>query len=187
MPLLHIYRGDIYAAMTDLTPTGRVILGMIRLGRRTGYDIKQLVDVSARFFWSASYGQIYPELKRLERAGLISGEDDPAGGRPRTVYTLTAAGERALDEWLGSPEELVWELRDEALLKLFFAAGRDDDELRALMRAARARSQDVAERLRSLGPRSENPEPGPALVRDYGIELNEWMADWWERAERRLG
>jgi DNA-binding PadR family transcriptional regulator len=173
--------------MEDLTPTGRVILGMIRLGKRTGYDIKQLVDVSARFFWSASYGQIYPELKRLERAGLIRGADEPSGGRARTVYTLTPAGERTLDDWLGSRATLVWELRDEALLKLFFAADRDPDEVRAHMRAARARSEEVAERLRSLGPRSDDPPPGPALVREFGIEFNEWMADWWGRAERRLG
>ena len=31
-----------------LTPTGRVILGMIAFGRQTGYDIKQLVDRSVR-------------------------------------------------------------------------------------------------------------------------------------------
>ena len=49
-----------------LTPTGRVILGMIALGNQTGYDIKQLVDKSTRHFWAASYGQIYPELRRLE-------------------------------------------------------------------------------------------------------------------------
>ena len=69
--------GESFMSLTDiswrgvetLSPTGRVILGMIRMGRRTGYDIKQLVDVSARFFWSASYGQIYPELKRLEEGG----------------------------------------------------------------------------------------------------------------------
>ena len=42
---------------------------MIRNGRRTGYEIKQLVDVSTRFFWAASYGQIYPELKRSRRPG----------------------------------------------------------------------------------------------------------------------
>ena len=59
--------------MTPLTPTGRVILGMIALGRQTGYDIKQLVDKSTRHFWSASYGQIYPELRRLEEQGLIRG------------------------------------------------------------------------------------------------------------------
>src|SRR2546422_1835431 len=67
----------------ELTPTGRVVLGMLSLGKRTGYDIKQLVDVSTRFFWAASYGQIYPELKRLETQGLVESSSQPTGGPAR--------------------------------------------------------------------------------------------------------
>src|SRR5439155_24516245 len=107
----------------NLSPTAKVILGMIRMGKRTGYEIKQLVDVSTRFFWAASYGQIYPELRLLERRRLIQGRPQPAGGRARTEYRLTRAGERALHEWLDSEEEPGWELRDEGLLKLFFTTG----------------------------------------------------------------
>ena len=168
-----------------LTPTGRVILGMIRLGKRTGYEIKQIVDVSARFFWTASYGQIYPELKRLEANGLIRGEADPAGGRARTVYSLTPAGELALDAWLDTGGDLVWELRDEGLLKLFFSEGRDPEALREHMRAARRRSEEVAERLRALAPEAglDGAEPGPMLVLRFGIEFNEWLARWWAEAE----
>ena len=54
----------------ELTATGRVILGMLASGRRTGYDIKAFVDRTTRYFWAASYGQIYPELrKRYDRVG----------------------------------------------------------------------------------------------------------------------
>src|SRR4051812_50203188 len=88
----------------ELSPTAHVILGMIRLGKTNGYEIKQLVDVSTRRFWAASYGQIYPELKRLEDARLIEGEDAPAGGRQRRSYRLTAAGEQELHEGLLSPQ-----------------------------------------------------------------------------------
>ncbi len=63
--------------MEQLSPTARVLLAMIRNGRRTGYEIKQLVDVSTRFFWAASYGQIYPELKRAR-----AGRADQRRGRP---------------------------------------------------------------------------------------------------------
>ena len=48
-----------------------------------------MVDSSTRFFWAASYGQIYPELRRLEQAGLVEGRSEPHGGRGRTVYELT--------------------------------------------------------------------------------------------------
>ena len=66
-----------------LSPTGRVILGMLALGRNTGYDIKQMVDKATRHFWAVSYGQLYPELRRLEHQGLVRGHSEPTGGRTR--------------------------------------------------------------------------------------------------------
>src|SRR5918911_1919187 len=103
----------------DLNPTGRVILGMIALGKRTGYDIKAFIDKTARHFWAASYGQIYPELKRLEDQGLVRGRPEPSGGRARTVYEITDAGTAALERWLASGGEPSSELRDEGMLMLF--------------------------------------------------------------------
>ena len=107
--------------MTELGKTAYVILGMLKLGRRTGYEIKSLVDVSTRFFWAASYGQIYPELARLEKLGLVKGEVDRTNGRRPKAYELTAAGERALHEWLTSDDPLHIELRHEGALKFFFS------------------------------------------------------------------
>src|SRR3954447_19381723 len=104
----------------ELSATAKVILGMLAGRPRSGYEIKQLVDSSARFFWAASYGQIYPELKRLEKDGLVKGRDSAQGARQRTVFKLTAAGKRAVRDWIEHAPE-VWELRDEGLLELFFA------------------------------------------------------------------
>jgi DNA-binding PadR family transcriptional regulator len=174
------------AAGEELTPTGRVILGMIRAGRQTGYEMKQLVDVSTRFFWAASYGQIYPELRRLEEQGLVKGRPDPSNGRNRTVYSLTRRGERALDDWLASLDELTLELRHEGLLKVFFSAGRDAGEVREHMRQMREQHQEIADTLRALGEPVEDPEPGPAMVRSFGIDFNEFIAGWWRRAEEGL-
>jgi DNA-binding PadR family transcriptional regulator len=38
---------------------------MLSLRPMSGYDIRKTVQESIRFFWSESYGQIYPALKRL--------------------------------------------------------------------------------------------------------------------------
>src|ERR1700728_2594370 len=107
--------------MTDLTPTGRVILGMLSIGRNTGYDIKQFVDKTTRNFWAASYGQIYPELRRLEEQGLIEGHPDRRGGGARSVSELTPAGQGALSDWLDATGDPSFEVRDEGMLKLFFS------------------------------------------------------------------
>jgi DNA-binding PadR family transcriptional regulator len=165
----------------DLSPTARVILGMIRMGKRTGYDIKQLVDVSTRFFWAASYGQIYPELRRLEQQGLIRGQHQPSGARSRTEYSLTRAGERALNEWLESKREPTWELRDEGLLKLFFSAG---PEVGRTLRSIRESYERGVERMRGITPPTD-PDSGAPLTLAFGIAFNEWAAEWFANAERR--
>ncbi|HEX7626993.1 MAG TPA: PadR family transcriptional regulator, partial [Gaiellaceae bacterium] len=96
------------------------LLGLLAERRSSGYDLKHAVDRTIRHFWAASYGQIYPELKRLEAVGWIEGEDAANGGRSRRVYGITPAGREALDGWLHGHETRI-ELRDESLLRLFFA------------------------------------------------------------------
>jgi DNA-binding PadR family transcriptional regulator len=180
---------------TSLTPTGRVILGMISLGRQTGYDIKQLVDKSTRHFWAASYGQIYPELRRLEQQGLILGREEPSGGRARTVYRLTEAGRAALHGWLASDDELTNESRDEGLLKLFFSDAAPELRLKNL-RAMRSLYEQQHAQLRAVAAQrveahqveahDHEMPTGPGLTLQLGLELSGWMIEWCEAAERKL-
>lgn len=88
----------------------------------SGYEIKQLISQSIGYFWSESYGQIYPALKALASAGLIAQKNERQQGRPdKKVYSLTPAGRKELKEWLKvAPAPEV--PRNELLLKLFFGA-----------------------------------------------------------------
>jgi PadR family transcriptional regulator, regulatory protein AphA len=172
--------------MTDLSPTAHVILGMVRSEPRSGYEIKALVDNTTRFFWAASYGQIYPELKRLSEAGLVAGVDAPTGGRRRTVYTITAAGGEELKAWLRRRPE-TYEMRDEGLLKLFFADALPPEEAVEILRAMRAHRLSVAEQLHAMEPMAaEKEDPFPLIVLRGGIEFTEWFADWCERMEAHV-
>src|SRR5919106_890770 len=176
----------------ELSATGKVILGMLAARPRSGYEIKQLVDSSARFFWAASYGQIYPELKKLERAGLIAGDDSSTGGRQRTTFKLTAEGKKAAREWISRPPEVL-ETRDEGLLKLFFAGSIDPKRAAEIARERAAISRAKLAQLRAIadavdqagdaadGPAAE-PDAGSLTVLRYGIEMSEWTAEWFERA-----
>jgi len=173
--------------MAELSKTSYVILGMLKLGRRTGYEIKSLVDVSTRFFWAASYGQIYPELGRLEQAGLVKGEVDRSNGRRPKAYELTKAGEKALHDWLTSGEPLHIELRHEGALKFFFSDALTPEEQIALVRRTRATHERIGEQLRAIEPAAEEGKPpAPLLTLEFGIAYQEFLADWCRRAERRL-
>jgi len=100
----------------ELNNTAYVILGALHERPRSGYDIKAFADGSTRHFWAVSYGQLYPELKRLLDAGLIEAEDQPTGSRHRTLYRLTRAGEEALADWVSDAGIRPIELRDEGEL-----------------------------------------------------------------------
>jgi DNA-binding PadR family transcriptional regulator len=170
----------------ELTATGRVILGMLALGKQTGYDIKQFVDKSTRHFWAASYGQIYPELRRLEAQGLVNGRPEPSGGRARMVFELTSDGEAALGSWLQSDTELLFELRDEGMLKLFFSDAASPQRRPEHIRAMRARHAQKLAQLRAIEPAARNGPPGPYLTLQLGIGMNEWIVQWCESTESRL-
>ncbi len=170
----------------ELTPTGRVILGMLALGTSTGYDIKQLVDKSTRHFWAASYGQIYPELRRLEDQGLLTGRPEPTGGRARMVYELTEAGSTALREWLQSDQEPTYELRDEGMLKLFFSDVTEPARRLEILRAMRNRHERKLAQLRELEAKAAQMREGPALTLELGAGLTRYMIEWCEATERRL-
>ena len=153
---------------------------------RSGYEIKAVVDRSIRFFWAASYGQIYPELRRLERAGLIEGEDAPTGGRARTVYRLTAAGRDELEAWLLSPGELAVELRDESLLRLFLADALPHEQALLLLEGRRRGHEQFLELLRAIDARPGEDPPFVDLVLRWGIAFNEWGAQWCTEQLERL-
>jgi PadR family transcriptional regulator, regulatory protein AphA len=167
-----------------------VVLGMVGLGARSGYEIKQTVELSIRFFWTISQAQIYPSLEQLELAGLVRGRSDPQGRRPRRVYEITASGEVALEEWLRREEPMPFELRDTGLLKLFFADALDDDGAVALLASLKRRSEERVATLREIEPaaqlRAEQGNAHPLLTLRMGIAFHQAIIDVGEEFEREF-
>jgi PadR family transcriptional regulator AphA len=97
------------------------LLGLLRFGPMSGYDIKQVADRTVNHFWREGWGQIYPTLKKLEAEGLVTRTTSKGNGRPdRHVYALTDEGRQRLQAWLETPP-LSAQPRNELLLKTFFA------------------------------------------------------------------
>ena len=86
----------------------------------SGYDLGQSIRASIGFFWNESYGQIYPNLKKLAAADLVTAKTEKQKGKPdRQVYSITPRGRAHLEKWLAvEPQPEV--PRNELLLKLFF-------------------------------------------------------------------
>jgi PadR family transcriptional regulator AphA len=165
----------------ELNPTSYVILGMLDLEPMCGYEIKQLVDDSTRFFWTASYGQIYPELRRLAENGLIEGRPDSDTARKRTEFELTDKGRRTLEVWLAQPPR-IQEMRDESLLKIFFSGAGGVGGTRAALEAKREVHRESAEQLRAIqDSKIADGKGGPETALRFGIAYHEFVSDWCEQ------
>jgi len=114
-----------------LTTSERALLGLLSLRPMSGYDLRQLIPQSIGHFWSESYGQIYPSLKRMTAEKLLDKKTERGKGRPdRHVYSLTESGREELRGWLRAPVELRNVARNELLLKVFFGTQVAPEEVR---------------------------------------------------------
>lgn len=95
----------------QLTTLEYALLGLVAMAPMSGYDVRRLFATTPLAHFSSSPGAIYPALRRLEKRGLLKAAlDRTTETRPRRVYSLTPAGEAALEAWLRQPvtrEELV--------------------------------------------------------------------------------
>src|SRR5262249_10811562 len=165
----------------ELSNTAYVILGALHERPRSGYDIKSFADSSTRHFWATSYGQLYPELKRLLDAGLIEAEDQPTGSRQRTLYRLTRTGDEALADWVTDTSIRGWEIRDEMLVRLFFSDAVELERRVELARNMAARHGAQAAGLRRQGELLRGTPHKNRMheeVLRFGIDLHEFLSGW---------
>jgi DNA-binding PadR family transcriptional regulator len=106
-----------------LTSTSYAILGLLAVRPHSTYEIAEQIR-RARDFWPRAASTLYLEPKKLVAAGFAKAKSERTGRRPRTVYSITAKGRRALAVWLGEPGAGPV-LEFEGFLKLFFAEHGD--------------------------------------------------------------
>lgn len=166
-----------------LPVTTYAVLGQLAAGPRTGYEIKARLEGGAAHFWHASYSQIYSELRRLAELGLADEKHVRQASRPdKRVYTITAAGRAALEEWLREPWGLAT-LKDQSLVKLTLAGPLATDEvvaeLRRLKSAHEARLAEFEGRVADLDPESA---PYLRIALRKGVHAQRAFAAWCQEA-----
>ncbi|MCW2819695.1 MAG: transcriptional regulator, PadR family [Marmoricola sp.] len=129
-----------------------------------------------------SYGSLYPALKRMLRAGLVS-EDTatpaPVSRRQRIVYRITPAGEAFFTDRITDAGPAAWEDEDFTTRFAFFSRTDADVRLRVL-EGRRTRLQERLDRVRG----SEREPTGP--VDRYVSELHRHSVESVEREVRWL-
>jgi DNA-binding PadR family transcriptional regulator len=169
----------------SLTPTSYLVLGLVaRQGACTSYDMKVMVSRSIGYFWTFPHSQLYAEPARLAELGLLS-EEQEATGRKRRTYQLTDAGRGALREWLAEPTDEPTEIRDLAVLKLFFGRMAEPGQLRELAQHAVAAHR---RRLAEYEAIAEFPdiEKHERATLEMGLNFERLAISYWEKVAAGL-
>jgi PadR family transcriptional regulator AphA len=120
----------------DLTTTSYAILGLLAIKPWTTYELAQQMDRAIGDFWPRTRSKLFEEPKKLVAHALARATSEKVGQRPRTVYTITAKGRRAMAAWVPTPGDGPV-LEFEQLLKVFFAEHGSKADLLANIDALR--------------------------------------------------
>src|ERR1041385_1242516 len=103
-------------ASGDLNTTCYAILGILALKPRSAYELAAEMQHCFEYFWPRADARVYDDAARLAKLGYVSVHKERVGKRPRTTYTITDAGQQALEDWLERPSQPI-SLEFEGLLK----------------------------------------------------------------------
>lgn len=109
------------------------LLALLRVGPQSGYDLQKKFDTSVGHLWHAPDSQIYPELRKMEKAGLVEAEEQVRGTRgTRRMYTITDEGVRDYLEWMNGSLTYA-RVREPASLKAAYLEGAEPAAARAFL------------------------------------------------------
>ncbi|MGH9274667.1 MAG: PadR family transcriptional regulator [Acidimicrobiales bacterium] len=120
-----------------LTTTSYAILGLLAVKPWTTYELAQQMQRALGQFWPRAESKLYEEPKKLVAHGLARASSEMVGKRPRTVYSITPKGRRALAAWVPTPGDGPV-LEFEQLIKVFFAEHGTKADLLATIAGVRS-------------------------------------------------
>ncbi len=158
-------------------------------GGMTGYELKQRADNTLRFYWvSPAMSQIYTELERLDRHDYVASTEVEDGKRTTRRFTITDAGRRALQEWLGTSTSEFPVLKHPIALRLMLGSLMGPGEVRTMLThyldqlAARRRDLEAVREM--LADREE--VRFPAHVANWGLSYFDSEKEIVERLLKEL-
>jgi len=170
-----------------MTTTSYAILGLLAVRPWTTHELVQQVDRSLRRLWPRAQSKLYEEPKKLVAHGYATASDDSVGRRPRTRYTITPKGRRALATWLREPGGGPV-LEFEQLVKIHFADSGSKADVVANLDAARTwvlaqNAENLATARTYLAGQSDFPQRAPLnqlpgrFITEFYVTVARWI-DW---------
>jgi DNA-binding PadR family transcriptional regulator len=166
---------------TALSPTGYVVLGLVGTRPSAGHELAAFAERSIASFFPVTRSHIYGELERLHVLGLLRATDVSQERYPdKRVYRISAKGDRALAQWLSEAAIKPARVRDELLVRIFFAdrlaPGRlaeliDDFEIRTI-----TRRDQLTEIVEKLADRPESQFRRATAM--FGLRREEASLSW---------
>ena len=150
------------------------LLGVLREGPASGYDLMQIFKLSLANTWPATQSQVYTELGKLADAGLLSVSEQ--GARGRKEYRLTDSGLAELRRWLLETEP-VRAPRSEAVLRVFLLGAIEREQAVAYMNGLAA---DAAKRVAGYEAVEQETEWIDVDLSVYGHYALEYAKRFWQ-------
>lgn len=152
-----------------------------------GYELKQALEkLLGAAYPQPNVGQIYVTLGRLEKAGLIEGEDVSQSSRPnKRIYQLTPAGREAVAAWFEEPTDEP-RVRDEFFMKLALAPDSGVADQIALINKQRRHYLNTMRDLSKLAASEDRDNPVAQLLIEGAMLHLQADLDWLERCQEEL-
>jgi DNA-binding PadR family transcriptional regulator len=161
------------------------VLGALHETPLHGYELRKRLNALLGMFRAFSYGSLYPCLRQLLAAGLIT-EEQPqpesavalAGRRSKIVYRLTAEGKERLEELLGQAGPSAWEDESFGIRVAFFRHTEAEVRLR-ILEGRRSRLEERLDAVRTALARTRERLDGYTLeLQRHGLESVEREVRW---------
>ena len=159
------------------------VLGLLHESPMHGYELRKRVNTLFGWGRVLSYGTLYPCLKQLLRAGLITQADTESlvktGRRARIVYKLTADGKEHFADLMAEAGPSAWDDESFGVHFAFFAQTDAETRMR-ILEGRRSRLEERMARVRAALARTRE------RVDSYTLELQRHGLDSVEREVRWL-
>ncbi|MFG3280783.1 PadR family transcriptional regulator [Streptomyces sp. NPDC048111] len=168
------------------------VLAALLDGEYSGYQLAKAFDIGVANFWHALPQQLYAELAKLEKDGLVAGRHVVQETRPnKRLFHVTEAGRAELEAFAAAASKPSF-IRDDLLVKVQ-AADRIGtasviEQLDGRARAADAKIEQLGALLRQLRGACDEEEfllhgerIGPYLTCLRGLAFETEHRDWCRR------